>query len=90
MNDKQKKTLNTAVISIILVSIWALFFITGISSFPLYPPDEPKYANAAYNMLDSGDFLTPFLQSGTLQIGAIYDAIIVISLREKDFPMNLH
>lgn len=60
MNDKRKKTLNTAVIFIILVSIWALFFITGISSFPLYPPDEPKYANAAYNMLDSGDFLTPF------------------------------
>jgi len=57
--DKIRKNLNITVVIIILLSIWALFFITGIFSFPLLPPDEPKYAYASYKMLESGDFITP-------------------------------
>jgi 4-amino-4-deoxy-L-arabinose transferase-like glycosyltransferase len=58
-SDKMKKNLNITVIVIILLSIWALFFIAGISSVSLLPPDEPKYAYASHKMLESGDFITP-------------------------------
>lgn len=54
-----KKNLNILIIGIILLSTWALFFITGISSVSLLPPDEPKYAYASYKMLENGDFITP-------------------------------
>lgn len=54
-----KKKSNVIGVVIILLSIWALFFITGISSFSLFPPDEPKYAYASYKMLENGDFITP-------------------------------
>src|SRR4030043_2099940 len=58
-NDTKKTILNITGIVIIVLSIWALFFITGISSFSLFPPDEPKYAYASYKMLENGDFITP-------------------------------
>jgi 4-amino-4-deoxy-L-arabinose transferase-like glycosyltransferase len=57
--DAMKKTLNVIGVVILLLSIWALFFVTGISSFSLFPPDEPKYAYASFKMLENGDFITP-------------------------------
>jgi 4-amino-4-deoxy-L-arabinose transferase-like glycosyltransferase len=57
--DTMKKTLNVIGVVVLLLSIWALFFVTGISSFSLFPPDEPKYAYASFKMLDNGDFITP-------------------------------
>jgi 4-amino-4-deoxy-L-arabinose transferase-like glycosyltransferase len=54
-----KKKLNVIVVVVLLLSIWALFFVTGISSFSLFPPDEPKYAYASFKMLENGDFITP-------------------------------
>jgi hypothetical protein len=57
--DTMKKTLNVIGVVILLLSIWALFFVTGISSFSLFPPDEPKYAYASFKMLENGDFITP-------------------------------
>jgi 4-amino-4-deoxy-L-arabinose transferase-like glycosyltransferase len=58
-SETMKKTFNVIGVVFLLLSIWALFFITGISSFSLFPPDEPKYAYASYKMLESGDFITP-------------------------------
>jgi len=57
---RMKTSLNISVIIILLLSIWALFFITGTFSVSLTPPDEPKYAYAAYKMFETGDFITPF------------------------------
>ena len=42
-----------------VILIWAIFFLSGIFSLPLMPPDEPKYAFAASQMIDTGDFITP-------------------------------
>ncbi len=45
------------IISVIV--IWAVFFLSGVFSIPLIPPDEPKYAFAATKMIETGDFITP-------------------------------
>jgi 4-amino-4-deoxy-L-arabinose transferase-like glycosyltransferase len=51
---------NTETFSLfLLLSIWVIFIFNGIFSLPLMPPDEPKYAFAAEQMLRSGDFITP-------------------------------
>src|SRR4030042_4381207 len=57
--DTMKKTLHVIGVVILLLSIWALFFVTGISSFSLFPPDAPHYAYASFKMLQNGDFITP-------------------------------
>lgn len=44
----------------IIMFIWVIFFLSGIFSLPLMPPDEPKYAFAASKMIDTGDFITPY------------------------------
>ncbi len=51
---------NTETFSLfLLISIWVIFIFNGIFSLPLMPPDEPKYAFAAEQMLRIGDFITP-------------------------------
>lgn len=43
-----------------LVSLLAAaLFASGIGLYDLWPPDEPRYAQVAREMLDRGDFLTP-------------------------------
>jgi len=43
-----------------LILLCSIFFLSGIFSIPLMPPDEPKYAFAAVKMIESGDFITPY------------------------------
>ncbi len=51
---------DTIIPVIFLITVWFIFFINGLFSLPLMPPDEPKYAYAAYRMLNTGDFITPY------------------------------
>lgn len=47
----------------IIVLLWGIFFITGISQLPLMHRDEPRYASVAEDMLEQGDFITPTLEN---------------------------
>lgn len=47
---------------LIVVALWALFFLTGTFQLPLVPRDEPRYAAVAEDMLESGDFVTPTIE----------------------------
>ncbi len=58
MNVQQRNVLNLTLV--FLVVIWFIFFINGLFSLPLMPPDEPKYAYAAFRMIKTGDFITPY------------------------------
>ena len=44
---------------LILGGLAALMFFINLGSYDLWPPDEPRYAQVAREMRDSGDYLTP-------------------------------
>lgn len=44
-----------------LVALCALAFFYGLGSLPFLGPDEPRYAQVAREMYDSGDWITPRL-----------------------------
>lgn len=43
----------------ILVSLAAVLFILNLGGYDLWPPDEPRFAQVAREMLQSGDYLVP-------------------------------
>ena len=54
---------------------FTLFFL-GIGAVGLVGPDEPRYADVARGMLQSGDYITPRLVSSTQFIGnVVYDNV---------------
>ena len=58
MDESRKSGFNVTLV--FLVTVWFIFFINGLFSLPLMPPDEPKYAYASFRMLKTGDFITPY------------------------------
>lgn len=42
-----------------LLAVFALVFSLNIGGYDLWPADEPRYAEVAREMLDSGDYFTP-------------------------------
>ena len=44
---------------VLLAGLAALMFFTNLGGYDLWPPDEPRYAEVAREMRDSGDYLTP-------------------------------
>lgn len=59
MNERLDKNPTNLSIVLIIVVLWAVFFLSGTFEIPLMPPDEPKYAFASRQMIESGDFITP-------------------------------
>lgn len=43
----------------ILTLLAAVIFLTNLGGYDLWPPDEPRFAQVAREMLQSGDFLVP-------------------------------
>ncbi|HEO70026.1 MAG TPA: glycosyltransferase family 39 protein, partial [Candidatus Hydrogenedentes bacterium] len=43
----------------VLLSVAALLLVTNIDGYDLWPPDEPRFAEVAREMIQSGDFLVP-------------------------------
>lgn len=43
----------------ILVALSTVLFLTNLGGYDLWPPDEPRFAQVAQEMLDSGDYLVP-------------------------------
>lgn len=42
-----------------LLALSALLFLPNLGGYDLWPPDEPRFAQVAREMLDSGDYLVP-------------------------------
>lgn len=58
-----KNRFDTGYALLIIVLLWAIFFLTGLFHLPLMPRDEPRYASVAEDMLEDGDFVTPTLEN---------------------------
>ncbi len=43
----------------ILILLGAFLFLTNLGGYDLWPPDEPRFAQVAREMLHSGDYLVP-------------------------------
>ena len=43
----------------LLLAFCALMYLVPLGAMPLWEPDEPRYAEVAREMLESGDFVTP-------------------------------
>lgn len=43
----------------ILIALSMLLFLVNLGGYDLWPPDEPRFAQVAREMLDSGDYLVP-------------------------------
>ncbi len=44
---------------LLLATLFALFYFSWLGSYPLFTPDEGRYAEVAREMLVSGDYVTP-------------------------------
>ena len=49
------------IVFILLAGVWAAFLLPSLS-FGLWEPWEPKYAQAVVEMMERGDYLTPFFR----------------------------
>ena len=43
----------------ILIALSMILFLTNLGGYDLWPPDEPRFAQVAREMLQSGDYLVP-------------------------------
>ena len=43
----------------VLVGTAAVLFLVNIGGYDLWPPDEPRFAEVAREMVQSGDYLVP-------------------------------
>jgi len=44
---------------LLLILLGALFLLPGLNRIPLFDRDEPRFATAARNMLETGDYIVP-------------------------------
>ncbi len=45
----------------LIAALLALFYFSGLGSYPLFTPDEGRYSEVAREMIVSGDYITPRL-----------------------------
>lgn len=61
--EQEWDILGNSRLMLILFTLFSLFFLWHISTYPLMEPDEGRYAQIPMEMLQSGNFLTPYLHN---------------------------